>query len=81
MQIDDGDVDAIFHPEVLRRRKVPISLEDLRAWTARAEALREVSDRDSLFAEFATLEDLFEPLERQVNEAIWQIDEQANMRD
>lgn len=81
MQIDDGDVDAIFDSEVLRSRRLPITMQSLRDWVERAEALREVTDRDTLFAEFAILEDLFEPLEGRVNEAIWNIDEQANMRD
>jgi hypothetical protein len=81
MQVDDDDVDAIFRPDVFRRRQFPITMQDLHDWTERAGALREVADRDALFAEFAALEDLFEPLEGRVNEAIWQIDEQANMRD
>jgi len=81
VQVDDDDVDAIFRPEVLLSRRFPITVQDLRDWTERAEALREVTDRDALFAEFAALEDLFERLEGRVNEAIWHIDEQDNVRD
>ncbi|MCA2218029.1 hypothetical protein [Jidongwangia harbinensis] len=81
MQVGNDDVDAIFNPDVLLSRRLPITVQDIRDWAERAEALREVADRDALFAEFAALEDLFEPLERRVNEAVWQIDERANMRD
>lgn len=80
MQIEDGDIEAIFDHKVLRSRKYPITTEDVKSWIERATAMEDMGDKHALFAEFAALEDTFEGLEEKVREAIWRIDEAANMR-
>ncbi|WP_236049948.1 hypothetical protein [Paractinoplanes ovalisporus] len=80
MQAEDGDLEAVFSVEVLRRRTYPLSMADVHNWQRRAELLAGMGDRDSLFAAFAELEDAFEGLERRVARAVRCIDEEANMR-
>jgi len=80
MQIQDGDLDAIFDSEVLRSRPYPLTMSDIATWTARATALDNLADKHALFTEFGAIEDCFEELEQKVRKAVWDIDEQANMR-
>ncbi|MEU1365031.1 hypothetical protein ABZ454_02700 [Streptomyces sp. NPDC005803] len=80
MQIEDGDLDAIFDKDVLRTRKFPLTMKDVKSWITRAMAMEEMDDKHALFAELAALEDAFENLEQKVREAVWAIDEAANMR-
>jgi len=80
MQIEDGDIEAIFDNEVLRSRKYPLTMKDVKSWIERATGMEGVDDKHALFAEFAALEDAFEDLEEKVREAVWRIDEAANMR-
>ncbi|MDJ0382231.1 hypothetical protein [Streptomyces sp. G-G2] len=80
MQIEDGDLDAIFDEDVLRSRKFPLTMKDVKSWITRAMAMEEMDDKHALFAELAALEDAFEDLEQKVRDAVWAIDEAANMR-
>ncbi|WP_157876942.1 hypothetical protein [Streptomyces graminilatus] len=80
MQIEDGDIEAIFEREVLRSRTYPLTMKDVKSWIERATAMEEMDDKHVLFTEFAALEDAFEELEGKVREAVWRIDEAANMR-
>ncbi|GAA4256422.1 hypothetical protein GCM10022255_069160 [Dactylosporangium darangshiense] len=80
MQIEDGDVEAIFDDAAFRRRDYPLTMADVTSWIERATAMEEMTDKHALFAELAALEDAFEELERRVSQAVWDIDEQANMR-
>ncbi|MCX4792286.1 hypothetical protein OG369_41530 [Streptomyces sp. NBC_01221] len=80
MQIEDGDIEAIFVSQVLRSRKYPLTMEDVKSWVERATAMADMDDKHALFAELAALEDAFEDLESKVREAVWRIDEAANMR-
>ncbi|GAA3844229.1 hypothetical protein GCM10022226_79180 [Sphaerisporangium flaviroseum] len=80
LQLDDGDVEAIFNPEVMRSRSVPYSMGDVTSWIARAAALEGIADRHALFTEFAAIEDSFENIEKGARQAVWSIDEQANLR-
>jgi hypothetical protein len=80
MQIEDGDIEAIFDPEVLQSRKYPLTMKDVKSWIERATAMEGMDDKHALFAELAALEDAFEDLEEKVREAVWRIDEAANMR-
>ncbi|MDQ0408790.1 hypothetical protein J2S50_007422 [Streptomyces sp. DSM 40167] len=80
MQIEDGDIEAIFNNEVLRSRKYPLTMTDVKSWIERATAMEDMDDKHTLFAELAALEDEFEDLESKVREAVWRIDEAANMR-
>ena len=80
MQIEDDDRDAIFDNEVMRSRTYPLTMGDLKSLIARTEAMKGVDDKHALFTEFAAIEDTFEALEGRVNEAIWQIDDEANRR-
>ncbi|MFI9616898.1 hypothetical protein ACIHCM_35395 [Streptomyces sp. NPDC052023] len=80
MQIEDGDIEAIFNNEVLRSRKYPLTMADVKSWIERATAMEDMDDKHTLFAELAALEDEFEDLESKVREAVWRIDEAANMR-
>ncbi|GIJ62666.1 hypothetical protein [Virgisporangium aurantiacum] len=80
MQVDDDDVEAIFDDAVFRSRDYPLTMADVASWIARATAMENMNDKHALFAEFAALEDAFEAMERQVSKAVWDIDEQANMR-
>ena len=80
MQIEEGDVDAIFNTEILRSRPYPLTMDDVDIWIDRAKALDRLVDKHALFAEFGAIEDCFEKLEQSVSKAVWQIDEQANMR-
>lgn len=80
MQIEDGDIEAIFNNEVLRSRKYPLTMKDVKSWIERATAMEDMDDKHTLFAELAALEDEFEDLESKVREAVWRIDEAANMR-
>ncbi|GAA4200092.1 hypothetical protein GCM10023074_31490 [Microbispora amethystogenes] len=80
LQLDDGDVEAFFKPEVMRSRSVPYSMDDVTSWIARATALENIADRHALFTEFAAIEDCFENIERGARQAVWSIDEQANLR-
>lgn len=52
----------------------------IETWIERATAIEGQDDKHALFAEFAALEDAFEDLEQKVREAVWHIDEEANMR-
>lgn len=78
LQIEDGDVEAIFDQEVLRSRAFPIGYGDLDSWTARAHALKSETDRYALFIEFGSIEECFEKLEEAAQEMIFEIDDQAN---
>jgi hypothetical protein len=80
LQLGDGDVEAIFKPKVMRSRPAPYSIDDLTSWIARATALAGIADRNALFTEFAAIEDCFENIEKGARQAVWRIDEQANMR-
>ncbi|MEU0221161.1 hypothetical protein ABZ281_41775 [Streptomyces sp. NPDC006265] len=80
MQIEDGDIEAIFDNQVLRSRNYPLTMEDVKSWIERATAMADMDDKHALFAELAALEDAFEGLESKVREAVWRIDEAANMR-
>ncbi|MEV7995002.1 hypothetical protein AB0O67_24780 [Streptomyces sp. NPDC086077] len=80
MQIKDGDIEAIFDAQVLRSRKYPLSMKDVESWIERATAMEGMDDKHALFGELAALEDAFEDLEERVREAVWRIDEAANMR-
>ncbi|MEV7471655.1 hypothetical protein AB0O20_34945 [Streptomyces kronopolitis] len=80
MQIEDDDLEAIFDTQVLRSRKYPLTMKDVRSWIDRATAMEGMGDKHALFAEFAALEDAFEDLEQKVRKAVWGIDEAANMR-
>ncbi|MDQ0375974.1 hypothetical protein [Cellulomonas humilata] len=80
MQIQDGDAEAIFDPEVMRSRNYPLTMNDLRSWVERATALESMSDKHALFTEFAAIEDCFEKVEQVARKAVWDIDEQANWR-
>ncbi|MFJ9675339.1 hypothetical protein ACIRP5_31675 [Streptomyces sp. NPDC101221] len=80
MQIEDGDIEAIFNSNVLRSRKYPLTMKDVESWIERATAMADMDDKHALFAELAALEDAFEDLELKVREAVWRIDEAANMR-
>ncbi|WP_460889028.1 hypothetical protein [Promicromonospora xylanilytica] len=80
MQIEDGDIEAIFDSQTLRSRKYPLTMKDVESWIERATAMQSMDDKHALFAELASLEDSFEELERNVREAVWQIDEAANLR-
>ena len=80
MQIEDGDIEAIFNSNVLRSRKYPLTMKDVESWIERAAAMAVMDDKHALFAELAALEDAFEDLELKVREAVWRIDEAANMR-
>ena len=80
MQIEDGDVEAIFNKEAMRSRPYPLTMNDLESWINRATALDGLADKHALFTEFGAIEDRFEKLEQNVSKAVWQIDEQANMR-
>lgn len=80
LQLDDGDVEAIFNSEVMRSRPVPYSMDDLTSWITRATALEGMADKHTLFTEFAAIEDCFENIEKEARKAVWHIDEQANIR-
>lgn len=80
MQIQHGDRDAIFNRAVLRARPYPLTMNDIVTWTARMVALDNLADKHALFTEFGAIEDCFEELERKVRKAVWDIDEQGNMR-
>jgi hypothetical protein len=80
MQIEDGNLDAIFDKQVLRSRPYPLTMNDTDNWIDRAAALDGLADKHALFAESGAIEDCFEKLEQRVRKAVWQIDEQANMR-
>ncbi|MFE1521802.1 hypothetical protein ACFW9I_34175 [[Kitasatospora] papulosa] len=80
MQVEDGDIEAIFDRQVLRSRKYPLATEDVKSWIERTKAMADMDHKYALFAEFAALEDAFEGLEVKVREAVWRIDEAANMR-
>ncbi|GAA2255375.1 hypothetical protein GCM10010402_08330 [Actinomadura luteofluorescens] len=80
LQIDDDDWEAILKVEVMRSRPVPYSMDDLTSWLARATALEDMTEKHALFTEFAAIEDCFEDIEKRAREAVWKIDERANMR-
>ncbi|MGW1496388.1 hypothetical protein [Streptomyces sp. NPDC002402] len=80
MQIEDDDLEATFDKQALRRRKYPLTMKDVQSWIERATAMESMDDKHALFAELAALEDAFEGLELKVREAVWSIDEAANMR-
>jgi hypothetical protein len=80
MQIEDGDLDAIFDKEVLRSRRYPLTMKDVKSWIERATAMESLDDKHALFAELAALENAFEDLEQKVSKAVRSIDEEANMR-
>ncbi|MFF2129744.1 hypothetical protein ACFVW1_31050 [Streptomyces olivochromogenes] len=80
MQVEDGDIETIFDNEVLRSRKYPLTMKDVRSWIERATAMADTDDKHALCAELAALEDEFEDLEAKVRDAVWRIDEAANMR-
>ena len=80
MQVDDDDVEAIFSIEIMRSRPYPLTMNDVASWIERASAMETLDDKHALFAEFAALEDAFEDLGRQVSQAVWEIDDAANMR-
>jgi hypothetical protein len=80
MQIEDDDLEAIFDTQALRSRKYPLTMKDVQSWIERATAMESMDDKHELFAELAALEDAFEDLEQKVREAVWSIDEAANMR-
>jgi len=80
MQIEDGDIEAIFDDQVLRSRKYPLSMKNVQSWIERATAMESMDDKHALFTELAALEDAFEDLEQKVRRAVWPIDEAANMR-
>jgi hypothetical protein len=80
MQVEDDDVEAIFNDAAFRSRDYPLTMADVTEWIERATAMENLTDKHALFTEFAALEDAFEGLERRVRQAVWDIDEQANMR-
>ncbi|WP_406467816.1 hypothetical protein [Streptomyces sp. NBC_01594] len=79
MQIKDDDLEAIFDTQALRSRKYPLTMKDVLSWIQRATAMENMDDKHALFAELAALEDAFEGVEQKVREAVWSIDEAANM--
>jgi gluconate kinase len=81
LQLDPDDIEAIFDHTAMRSRPCPITAESIRAWIQATSEMEKLADRHALFIEFARIEDEFEALERSVHEAIYQIDEAANMRD
>ncbi|MGW0209073.1 hypothetical protein ACWDZ8_25865 [Streptomyces sp. NPDC003233] len=80
MQIDPDDLEAIFDTQVLLSRRYLLTMKDVQSWIERATAMESMDGKHALFAELAALEDEFEHLEQKVREAVWSIDEAANMR-
>ncbi|TCM42496.1 hypothetical protein [Kribbella sp. VKM Ac-2568] len=81
LQLDPDDIEAIFDHAAMRSRPCPITMESIQTWIQATSEMEKLTDRHSLFIEFARIEDEFEALERSVHEATYQIDEAANMRD
>lgn len=75
LQLDDDGPEAVFiTPEQLRVREFPVTAEALHALRRRGQALAHERDPVASFAEFADIEDAFEPLEQRLQELLVHID-------
>lgn len=79
VQVDD-QTGAFMTPDEARRTKVSFTLDDLGALRVRAQALAHETDPVRAFAEFAGVEDAFEPVEVKVEEALIAIDREIQLQ-
>lgn len=75
LQMNGDGPEAVFiTPDQLRARKFPVTSEALRALRQRGQALAHERNPLAAFAEFADIEDAFEPLEQRLQELLVHID-------
>ncbi len=79
VQMDD-QTGALMTPDQARRQSVPLTLDDLGALRIRAQRLTHETDPVRAFAEFAGIEDVFEPVEVKVEEALIAIDREIQLQ-
>jgi hypothetical protein len=79
LQVKDGDVEAVFDADVMRRRGYPLSAANMPVWIQRAADVANAATRDEMFTRFAAIEDEIEELERDARRAVCEIDDAANM--
>lgn len=80
VQVVDDRAAAFLTPDAARRTRVPFTVEDLEALRLRAQALAHETEPVAAFAEFADIEDAFEPVEGKVEEALIAIDREIQLQ-
>ncbi|MEV7817757.1 hypothetical protein AB0P05_45230 [Streptomyces flaveolus] len=81
LQIEDGDVEAVFDADLMRRWGYPLSAANMPIWIQRAADVANAATRDEMFTRFAAIEDEFEELERHARRAVCEIDNAATWTD
>lgn len=80
VQVEDARRAAMMTPSVARHTRVPFTIEDLWHLRSRAQALTDQPEPVVAFAEFADIEDAFEPVEAKVEEVLIAIDREIQMQ-